>query len=185
MTVTHSTSSFPLKMSISDTFINKLLEKIDDAPEQVILGDISFIVKELWKIYRIVLVVYAVIHWIASVTFLSIVILNLDSSLTYNIVQIILSVINILTILLLLFYEFIVMLGDRKKYLLSLYNWIDIFTLVSVFVIIGILMPNSWVNMKDPYQNFAVMMIMLMMGGRSITHLKVVNGIRYLVSMII
>ena len=132
------TSAFPLKTSLSDKFMHTLLKKLDDTSDEVLLGNLSYLVKEVWERYRYLVFIYAMVHWIATIIFIYLVLKD-------NAVIIYVVILGVF-ITLLVFYEIIVMIGDPYKYITSVYNWVDVITSLSVFAIAVVLKPMGLIN---------------------------------------
>lgn len=175
--VEYLSSNFPVNLAISSEFVIKLLKQLDDTSDEVLLGNIGFLIKELWRRYRFLVIIYAFIHW--STTLLAIYLT------LYNKKFIILIVLTGFNIVILFLYELIVMSVDFKKYLSSPYNWIDLLTNTSLFVLVVVLNPFGFLDDKNKLHNFLQTFLLLLAGGRSVTHLKVIDGMRYLIGMII
>lgn len=173
----YMTSNFEVNLGITSDFVIELLKQLDDTTDDVLLGNLSYLIKELWTRYKYLVMIYAVMHWMTTLIFFGL--LLWDSNFLPMII------IGAIIIVVLFIYEVVVMSVDVKKYLSSPYNWLDIATYICVFLIIVILQPLDLIENNNKLHNLAITLVMLASAARSVTHLKVIDGIRYLIEMIL
>lgn len=169
----------PIDFSFTSEFTTDLLEALSTADESILMTDLEYLIKALWSRQKIYIFAYSILAWIHTfLLYLGIIWYNgNDRTLTITISYYI-------TCFLLVFYEVIVFCRSGIGYLRSLYNMTDLIIYLGGFIIMNIANESMGLHDTEPVYNLVTSCILFIAGARLLTHLKVIDGVRYLISMI-
>lgn len=163
-------------MSLSSKFSSELIDTMADADEEILMSNLRYLLREMWRKNIYLSWFYAAINWLATLLFF-IATVFYQQNFWY-------MVFSSICFFLLLAFELIVALKDCKRYLKSKYNYVDI----TQYVVMPIIMFLNFFEIfddKKQWYNLVISVTMVVAAGRSLTMFRVVDGVRYLVAMIL
>ena len=168
------------------------MEALRLSEEDVVTSDIKLIIKYLWSSSYIQVTVLAVFYWIfaALIAFNLVVCRTEDQCRTFfgedfEIgIRIASRVLMVLFFLMLIFYEICVIVKKGLSHFNDLDNIIDSIVYVCFIPIFGFMWIGAETDTTSLW-NFLTCIFILSLGIRSVLHLRVFSGMRYLITMII
>lgn len=174
--VQYFTSSFSIDLRLRSNFSDQLLEVMSKADEEILMSNLRFILREIWNKNILFSWSYAIINWLATILFF-IATVFYQNNFWY-------MLFSCIFFFILLFFELVVASKDLKRYFKSKYNFVDLFQYVFMPLIMWLNFLNIFED-KTQWYNAVVSTTMLIAAGRALTMLRVLDGVRYLVAMIL
>lgn len=190
--VKYLTTSFKFDISVSSIFMIQFLDTMEHCEDEVLMSDVKGLVKFLWRRNKIYLTLYSMLYWTyAFLNYIAIIWCRstqdceifLGSERLADIVKKVTRFSLLFIYVLLLAYEFIVFSRRGNKYFKGVYNWIDMVTYAS-FIPISLLIFSEDGYDTSRFWNFLITIYLLLLGLRTIIHLRVIDGVRYLIAML-
>lgn len=193
--VDYMTSSFPFNTWIGSDFMVNLLETLAKCDDEIISSYIGGFILHLWHKNMYYLIIYSIIYWIfTGCTAISIVycqnktdcISFFSFSINFgNLMYYVLRILGISTFLLLLIYETLVMIRRPLKHFTGIYNIMDLIVYIATLPIYLLHLFALYDRSDFAFWNFLITLYLLLIGTRSVINLRVLNGARYLIAMLI
>ena len=190
--VNYATTCLRSEWRISSPLVIELMEILSDAEEEVITSELKYLVLVFWKTNRFKLTVFSIMYWIYTIITTVIIIWcykkEFCESITFGglanaIIYFSLVAILVLDYIFLLAYEFIVMFTQGKKYFASSDNYIDLMG-YAAFIPTVFLLNAEFISPENSFVNFLLTIYILFLGWRSITQMRVFDGMRYLIRVL-
>ena len=180
--VKYLTTSIKVDLALNSTFVTNLLKVLKDSDENVLTSDMKHLIRHLWVSNKWVIWLFAAINWLA--TFLAYYAIVWEPTSLYIIIP------SVFFFTLLILFEIIVASVDPGDYIDDFLNWLDVMIYLGLPTIMGLnyYSHTSATKLIDDHKkrtNFVITLFMGLAAIRSITMFKVVDGIRYLVAMIL
>ena len=175
VTVKALSTKVAINYKIYSKSCRNLLLVIRDLPDDVILGEIRYLIKYIWSFNTIYILFFALMQSTTLVLFMISSVWHRQSIAIYIPLQV-LSSIQIFT-------ELLVMVMDTSEYLGNLANWMDL-AIYSSIPVISSLNFFEVIDITRPWTNFAVNLFLMLAGYRMIGVLQIFTLIRYLIAMI-
>ena len=177
--VEYSTSYFPVNTNIRSKFTKYLIEALVDAEDQVVLSPIKMIVRKIWTNNRWIMFIYATIHWAMVISFCLWMVWNAgDPDYDWMIYT------TCLYVFCLVFYEVVVAIRQGRKYISSLYNYVDLYTFIAIPSLMLLRRYEDRFVPETKWISFVVTLTMVIGCLRALTLLSVFDRIRYLIAML-
>ena len=171
------------------------METLSDSQEEILTSKIKYLVRDFWADNRWKLTIIATIYWIyAFLASIHIIwcheletchkLFNTDSEVVPKIFRIATLVILMVCYVLLVLYELIVLMTQGSRYFTSLDNYIDILGYVFFLPSMGVQFLKVFEETKK-LPNFLLAIYLLLLGIRAITYMRVFDGMRYMIKMLI
>lgn len=172
----YRTTSFKVDISIQSVFTSYMLQIMQTVDEDILMSDLRYILREMWRNNVILSWCYAICNWAATLLFFIVTVFTQK-----NFWLILLS--SIFFFILILF-ELVVASKGLKRYFKQQDNIVD---LLQYSMMPAIMAFNFYglFDDKEKWYNFIVTVTMMVAAGRALTMLRVVDGVRYLVAMIL
>lgn len=94
-------------------------------------------------------------------------------------------VVNLVPLLLLTFYEVIVLSKSGLGYFKKFENLYDLVSYLSVYILLVVMNIFEAVEEDNEFRILFSQLTLLLMGFRSIMHLRVIQGVRYMIAMLV
>ena len=197
-TVKYKRSSIKINWKISEPFIHQFLKKFQNSVPLVHETDLKYIITYLWRQYAVYAIIYAIIY----VTFLLTVFFNViwckkadqcklffnaspggsfDQNILYLMIITRFWMYTLYSIILIA--ELMVIYRNFKEHFYNIFNILDALVLIG-FIPISI---GLYFDSKETERvwAFSYAFYLFILGFRGITQLRVINSIRYLITMIL
>jgi hypothetical protein len=168
-------SSFPVNLDLTSKFTTRLLESMLNIEDRIILSDMRFLIREIWKRDLIYIWFYTLFNWIAIFCFMIHVIWSPN--------ELWLVLVSNLFSAILFTLEMMVASKDLPYYLTNLYSYFDFYQYISMPIIMY-LNYNGNLDHSEKYTNAILVLTILISSIRSVSLLRVIDGVRYLIDMI-
>ena len=192
--VKYLTTSFRFNVSLGSEFTYKLLLALEDNDDRVIQSNLKGILKYYWEKAQFYIKVFSFCYWaFALCIFINTIWCRneqmctqffFDNEFLGRNVLIFSRIFNLVFWVILVFYEVMMLPLRYKNYIFILSNWLDVIAYVFFWMIRGHYMRPIEGNIVEDGPNFWISFYLLLVSMRCVFHLKVVDGIRYLVSML-
>lgn len=176
MKAEYYTTSFKVDIRLHSEFSSKLLETMAQADEEILMSNLKYILREIWRRNIYFSWFYAMVNWLATCLFF-IATVFYKKNFWY-------MLFSCIFFFILLFFEIVVAIKDVKRYFKSKYNYVDIVQYIAMPLIMWINFLEILSDEKKIY-NGVISVTMLFAAGRALTMLRVIDGVRYLVAMIL
>lgn len=169
------TTSFPINPNIIFNSNTLILESIENLPNELLVGNIKYILRYLWKKNWFTIAIFSFINWLNFFLFILYVIF-------FNSTQIF-GILNIIFSSIFLVFELMMAIKSWARWARDTENYIDLFQ----FSAMPTLCILNLINMADPGNiafNFAVNFTILVAGFQCLLKVKIFKPVRYMIDML-
>jgi len=170
-------TTFPLDLRFTSSFSNVFIQGCNACSSAIQMSDLRILSRLLFNKNKHLLWIQSIAHWVSLVALLLIVPWGRDEWYT--------CLVFFSLYLIFIFYEIVVMFNNGKMYMKDLYNWVDLplYVIGISLALYSIIQGREFLT--DSYWNFVTMLYFAMLIFRSITMLRVMDGSRYMIEMIV
>ena len=190
--IKYLTTSIKGDYTLASRLVSSILKVMKFSGEEVVTSDMKGLVYTLWYQNRPLIMVNSFLYWIfTALVFFNLVLCRTgdecrdfiyDSIIIY-IVWIYLRIMMTLLWLFLVVYEIVIVRRKRFSHLKNFENKLDLVIYIGYLpVLIFSLIGTNWDSYRVP--NFVIAIYLLLLATRSLLHLKVFDGMRYLLNIL-
>jgi len=168
-------TNMPVDLGLSSNFTTLLLDSLVEADSETQLSNVKFLARMIFNQKKYLFWIYSFINWVGVVNLLLIVIWGTD--------HIVAIVLYLISFCLGIIYEIVNLLSSPRRYIKDYYNLYDIFMYpAGLFLVLYSLYSDREYLAKEHW-NFITSISIAIILIRSISMLRVVDGIRYMTTM--
>lgn len=192
--VKYISTAFPMNPWVGSDFMVQLTKLLSDCHSEVTLSDIKHFVRYSWKQSRYFLYFYAFYYTVFTVVFYIHMMYARNSQYAKeafaafkdnpNAVVQSMNYTPFVLVVPIIIYEGLVLSKVGFSYFKGVYNMLDALIIIGLFPVMAISNDNSDVD-TDPIWNTIFNVYILLMGTRCLLHLRVIDGVRYLIGMLL